>query len=33
MKIYLNTKKGIICDYDALEQNLGGILLFGIKYF
>lgn len=32
LKIYLNTKNGIIRDFDAIQQNLGGTLLFGIKY-
>lgn len=32
LKVYLNTKNGVICDTEAIQQNLGGTLLFGIKY-
>lgn len=33
MKIYLNTKSGIVCEDSAIKKNIGGTLLFGIKYF
>lgn len=32
LKLYLNTKNGIIRETDAILQNVGGTLLFGIKY-
>jgi len=32
LKLFLNTKNGILRDFDAIKQNLGGTPLFGIKY-
>jgi ribosomal protein S8 len=32
MKLYINTKKGLICDSTAINKNVGGTLYFGLKY-
>lgn len=32
LKVYLNTKKGLLRDVDAVTKKVGGVLLFGIKY-